>query len=124
MPSKGQRRKAALRDQARQYGLGVIIRPAPEIPPRFKFFPDVELVCYQRLLPKTLQSAGRQFRYVRISGDWQSIFDDLPAPDWVNRLPDGAQVAELSERYVSIFWDERAGLEDLDQLNQAIEFIH
>lgn len=44
-------------------------------------------------------------------------------PDWVQRLPGGAQVVELSERNVSIFWDERGGPEALDQIAQAIEFI-
>lgn len=123
MPSKGQRRKAAIRDEARQHGLRVSIRPPPEIPPRFRFFPDTELVCYERLLPKALQVTGRQFRYVRIQADWQSVFDDFTPPDWIQRLPGGAQVVELSERNVSIFWDERGGPEALAQIAQAIEFI-
>jgi len=123
MPSKGQRRKAALRDAARQYGLRVSIRPPPDIPPRFRFVPDGELVCYERMLPKGLQALGRQCRYVRLDNEWRSIFDDLPPPDWVRRLPEGAVVAELSERNASIFWDERGGLEDLATLHQAVELI-
>ena len=114
MPSKGQRRKAAIRDEARQHGLRVSIRPPPEIPPRFRFFPNTELVCYERLLPKALQAAGWQFRYV---------LDDFTPPDWIQRLPGGALVVELSERNVSIFWDERGGPEALDQIVQAIELI-
>lgn len=123
MPSKGQRRKAALRDAARQYGLRVSIRPPPDIPPRFRFAPDAELVCYERMLPNGLQAPGRQCRYVRLDNEWRSIFDDLPAPDWVHRLPEGAVVAELTERNASIFWDERGALEDLATLHQAIELI-
>jgi hypothetical protein len=123
MPSKGQRRKAAVRDQARQYGLRVSVRPPPEIPPRFRFATDTELVCYEKLLSKTLQLAGREVRFVRIGGVWQSILDEPTTPDWVLQLPDGVLVAELFERNVSIFWDERSGLEGLDQLNQAIESI-
>ena len=122
-PSKGQRRKAALRDEARQYGLRVSIRHPPDIPPRFRFAPADELVCYERMLPKVLQAAGRQCRYVRLDNEWRSIFDDLPPPDWVRRLPEGAVVAELSERNASIFWDERGALEDLATLHQAIELI-
>ena len=123
MPSKGQRRKAAVRDQARHYGLHVSIRPPPEIPPRFQFAADAELVCYQKLLPKALQCADRAHRYVYVGGQWQSIFDEEHPPDWVKKLPDGAVLAELSERNASIFWDERNGLEGLDRLHQAIEFI-
>ena len=123
MPSKGQRRKAAIRDQARQYGLRVSLRPPPEIPSRFEFSCEAELVCYERLLAKAMQAPGRQCRYVRIQGDWQSIFDDRSVPDWVTGLPGGAVVAELSERNASIFWDERGGVEALDQIHQAIELI-
>ena len=124
MPSKGQRRKAALRDEARHCGLRVSIRPPPDIPPRFRFVPDVELVCYERMLPKALEAMGGQCRYVRLDGAWQSIFDDQPPPGWVHQLPEGALVAELSERNVSIFWDERGGLEDLATLHQAIELLN
>jgi len=74
-------------------------------------------------LSKTLQLAGREVRFVRIGGVWQSILDEPTTPDWVLKLPDGVLVAELFERNVSIFWDERSGLEGLDQLNQAIESI-
>ena len=70
-----------------------------------------------------MQSPGRQCRYVRIQGDWQSVFDDRSVPDWVTGLPGGAVVAELSERNASIFWDERGGVEALDQIHQAIELI-
>jgi len=123
MPSKVQRQKAAIRDQARQHGLRVSIRPPPDIPPRFRFVPDSELVCYERMLPKSLQATGRRCCYVRLDGVWQSIFDDLTPPDWVTRLPQGALVAELSERNVSIFWDERGGPDDLSRLHQAIDLI-
>jgi hypothetical protein len=75
------------------------------------------------MLPKGLQAPGRQCRYVRLDNEWRSIFDDLPAPDWVRRLPEGAVVAELTERNASIFWDERGAFEDLATLHQAIELI-
>jgi hypothetical protein len=89
----------------------------------FDFFQIPNSFATNVYCPKRFRRQGRQFRYVRIQADWQSVFDDFTPPDWIQRLPGGAQVVELSERNVSIFWDERGGPEALDQIAQAIEFI-
>ena len=50
MPSKSQRARAALRDQARACNLRVSLRPLPPIPPRFRFESDDEFACYEKRL--------------------------------------------------------------------------
>ena len=123
MPSKSQRAKAALRDQARACNLRVSLRPLPPIPARFRFASDEEFACYERRLSARLHVAGRDDRFVSVDGEWSPTTGVSPAPKWLSALPSGAAFVELSEQAVSIFWNEKEGLEGLNTLSQAIDFI-
>ena len=123
MPSKSQRAKAALRDQARACNLRVSLRPLPPIPARFRFASDDEFACYARRLSTSLHVAGRDDRFVSIEGEWSPTTGVSPAPTWLSALPPGAAFVELSEQTVSIFWNEKEGVEGLHTLSQAIDSI-
>ena len=123
MPSKSQRAKAALRDQARACNLRVSLRPLPPIPARFRFASDEEFACYERRLSARLHVAGRDDRFVSVDGEWSPTTGVSPAPKWLSALPSGAAFVELSEQAVSIFWNEKEGLEGLNTLSQAIDSI-
>ena len=43
--------------------------------------------------------------------------------EWLSALPSGAAFVELSEQTVSIFWNEKEGVEGLNTLSQAIDSI-
>ena len=68
MPSKAQRQKAALRDEARDCALRVSMRPLPAIPARFRFTPDGELACYERRLQAGGKPPGRSEDFVYAGG--------------------------------------------------------
>ena len=121
MPSKSQRAKAALRDQARACNLRVSLRPLPPIPPRFLFKSDDEFACYEKRLPASLNVAGRDARFVSVGGKWCPTTGVSTAPKWLSALPSGAAFVELSEQTVSIFWNEKEGVEGLTMLSQAID---
>ena len=123
MPSKSQRAKAALRDQARTCNLRVFLRPLPAIPPRFRFASDDEFACYERRLPTHLRVAGRDARFVSVAGEWSPTTGVSTAPKWLSALPSGAAFVEFSEQTVSIFWNEKEGVEGLNTLSQAIDSI-
>ena len=123
MPSKSQRAKAALRDQARTCNLRVSLRPLPPIPPRFRFASDDEFACYERRLSAPLHLAGRDERFVSVDGEWYPTTGVSPAPKWLSALPSGAAFVELSEQTVSIFWNEKEGVEFLHDLSQAFDSI-
>ncbi len=123
MPSKTQRAKAALRDQARACNLRVSLRPLPAIPPRFRFASDDEFACYERRLSTPLHVAGRDERFVLIHGEWSPTTGISTAPKWLSALPSGVAFVELSEQTVSIFWNEKEGVEGLHMLLQAIDSI-
>ena len=123
MPSKSQRAKAALRDQARSCNLRVSLRPLPAIPPRFRFQADDEFACYERRLSVHLHQAGRDERFVSVDGEWSPTSGVLPAPSWLLALPSGTAFVELSEQSVCIFWNEKAGPDGLNRLSQAIDSI-
>ena len=123
MPSKSQRAKAALRDQARACNLRVSVRPLPTIPARFRFESDDEFVCYERRLPPHLHQAGRDKRFVSVDDEWSPTSGVSPAPGWLSALPSGAAFVELSEQTVSIFWNEKEGPDGLHILSQVIDYI-
>ena len=123
MPSKSQRAKAALRDQARACNLRVSLRPLPSIPARFRFESDDEFACYERRLPAHLHQAGRDERFVSIGGEWSPTIGVSSAPRWLSALPSGVAFVELSEQTVSIFWNEKEGPDGLNTLSQVIDSI-
>ena len=123
MPSKSQRAKAALRDQARACNLRVYLRPLPPIPARFRFQSDDEFACYERRLSPHLYLTGRDERFVSVDGEWSPTKGVSPVPKWLLALPSGAAFVELSEQTVSIFWNEKEGPDGLHTLSQAIDYI-
>ncbi len=123
MPSKAQRQKAALRDEARHCDLRVSMRPLPAIPARFRFAPDSELACYERRLPTGVQPSGSTENFVYAGGVWSPTKGVAAAPAWLVDLPLGAVFVELAEHTVSIFWDEKEGSEGLLKIKQAIDLI-
>ena len=123
MPSKSQRAKAALRDQARACNLRVSLRSLPQIPARFRFESDDEFACYERRLSPSLHLPGRDERFVSVDGEWSPTKGVSPVPKWLSALPSGAVFVELSEQTVSIFWNEKEGVEGLHTLSQAVDSI-
>ena len=123
MPSKSQRAKAALRDQARACNLRVSLRPLPPIPARFRLALDHEFACYESRLPTHLCLAGRDACFVSVDGEWSPTTGVSPSPKWLSALPSGVAFVELSEQTVSIFWNEKEGVEGLYTLSQAIDSI-
>ena len=125
MPSKAQRAKASLRDEARSScNLRVSLRPLPAIPARFRFQSDDEFACYERRLSAGRHQAGRDEAYVSVEGIWSPTTGVSSAPEWLGALPPGAAFVALSEHTVSIFWNEKEGPDGLAELAQAIDMIH
>ena len=123
MPSKAQRAKAALRDQARAHDLRVSLRPLPAVPARFRFAPEDELACYERRVPASGQNFGGETHYLCVDGQWWPTTGVEDAPGWLHYLPLGAAYVECRHESVSIFWDEKAGPEGLAKISQAIEIM-
>jgi len=123
MPTKSQRRKAALRDHARSCELRVSLRPLPAIPPRFRCEAEGELACYEHRLANALHVPNRRGEFVRAQGDWFPTTGVLQAPSWLAELPEGALYVEWLEKTVSIFWDEKEDLDGLMKIKQAIDLI-
>ena len=65
--------------------------------------------------------AGQDARFVSVGGEWSPTTGVSTAPAWLSALPSGAAFVELSEQTVSIFWNEKEGVEGLNMLSQAID---
>jgi hypothetical protein len=124
MPSKAQRAKAGLRDQARAHDLRVSLRPLPAVPARFRFEPEDELACYERRFPVSQQKSGGQVHYLCVDGLWWPTTGVEDVPGWLHYLPLGAAYVECRDESVSIFWDEKAGPEGLAKISQAIDLMN
>ena len=98
MPSKSQRAKAALRDEARGLSFRVSLRPLPAVPPRFLLQVDTELACYERRLPRSSPVPNRGESFVCVEGAWWPTRGAGNAPDWLAELPEGAVYAERVEQ--------------------------
>ena len=123
MPSKAQRAKAGLRDQARAHDLRVSLRPLPAVPARFRFEPEDELACYERRFPVLQQKSGGKAHYLCVDGQWWPTTGVDDVPGWLHYLPLGTAFVECRDESVSIFWDEKAGPEGLAKISQAIDLI-
>ena len=121
MPSKAQRRTAEVRDRAKELGLRVTLRPGPAVPARFRFAPERDLACYQQVHSQGKSALGEQRAYVLADGHWQPTQGASATPAWLSVLPPGAPLVEVSDRYISIFWDETEGLEGLESIRRAID---
>jgi hypothetical protein len=110
-----------VRDRAKALGLRVTLRPVPAVPARFRFEPDRDLACYQQVQSQGKLTLGEQRAYVWADGHWQPTQGASATPAWLTSLPPGAPLVEVSDRYISIFWDEREGLEGLETIRQAID---
>ena len=109
------------RDRAKDLGLRVTLRPVPAVPARFRFAPERDLACYQQIQSRSKSELGEHRAYVFAEGHWQPTQGASTAPAWLTMLPSGATLVEVSDRYLSIFWDEREGLEGLETIRQAID---
>ncbi len=123
MPSKSQRAKAALRDEARELSVRVSLRPLPVVPARFQLQVGAELACYELRFPVFLSSPNRVESYVFVEGAWWPTEGTRDAAGWLAELPEGVVYVERGDQAVSIFWDEKMGSEGLSMICQAIEKI-
>lgn len=122
MPSRSQRARAALRDQARAYKLRVSVRPVPEVPARFRFSCDRELVCYSYLFAKSSAAHHGEQLFVRVSDGWAVTQGLEEPPLWLTKLPDGVPLVTLSDHAISFFWDESEGEDGLRQIADTTAF--
>jgi hypothetical protein len=122
MPSRSQRARAALRDQARALKLRVSVRPLPDVPARFRFSSDRELVCYSRLLPKSSSAVHPEQLFVRVADGWAITQGLAEPPAWLSQLPKGVSLVLLSDHAVSFFWDESEGVDGLRQIADTTVF--
>jgi hypothetical protein len=122
LPSKRQRYLAELRDQAGAYGVQVRVRQLPEVPPRMRYVPAPDLMCYERVLEGRRAPPWRSSLFVRNeAGDWQSPDPERSPPALLDALPGGATLAVLGGQTLQIYWDEQGGEPALASIATAMD---
>lgn len=115
LPSKRQRDLEVARDAAREAGVIVSVREPRDLPPRLRRATDNTLVCYSvRLVPRHSRELARDL-YVRTTGGWESRSSES-VPSVLSELPEGAEVLAIGLDDIRVYWDERGGLEAVQQV--------
>lgn len=120
LPSKRQRYLASQRDYAAAQGLAVRLRQLPEIPPRFRFEPPYDLMCYEVSFDPRKRPDWKPGLFVRTDEGWQSRDSDRPIPSLAEALPVGAVVLVLGWDALRVFWDEEGGEAAVDQVAHVL----
>ena len=123
LPSEAQRYEAKVREHAMDRGVIVKLGSTPDIPARFRMPSDLSLVAYRRRRVDRHMSFDHPQVAVRSSGVWCSVPLEKSLTGSVLSLPDGAHIVELSEDYVSVFWDERGNVEAVDKVITVIDSL-
>jgi hypothetical protein len=84
---------------------------------------DLSLVAYRRRRVDRHLSFDHPQVAVKSLGVWCSVPLEKSVSGSVLSLPEGAQIVELSEDYVSIFWDEKGGVEAVDSVITVIDSL-
>ena len=120
LPSKRQRYLAAQREYAAAQGLAVRVRKLPEIPPRFRFEPPHDLVCYEVSFDSRKRPEWQPGLFVRTAEGWQSRDIDRAVPAATAALPSGAVILALGWDALRIFWNEEGGEAAIDQVANVL----
>ncbi len=120
LPTEAQRYEARIRDHAMQSGLLVKLETPPDVPARFRVRRDRNLVAYRlrRATPEPLFTES--VLAVKSDSRWVSVPLEKDLTDLMPTLPDGAQIAELSEFTVTLYWDEKGDTEAVDCVGSAL----
>ena len=123
LPSEAQRYEAKVREHAMDRGVIVKLGSTPDIPARFRMPSDLSLVAYRRRRVDRHLSFDHPQVAVKSLGVWCSVPLEKSVSGSVLSLPEGAHIVELSEDYVSIFWDEKGGVEAVDRIITVIDSL-
>ena len=120
LPSKVQRYEARIRDHASQCGITIKLEPVPEIPARFGYRASAHIVAYKKRRPESCLPCVEPKLAVRVDGVWASIPLEQPINQCFEELPEGVQIMELAEYYVSVYWNEKGGEDAVTSVDETL----
>ena len=120
LPSKVQRYEARIRGHASQCGITIKLEPAPEIPARFGYRASAHIVAYKKRRPESCLTCVEPKLAVRVDGIWASIPLEQPINQCFEELPEGVQIMELAEYYVSVYWNEKGGEDAVSSVDETL----
>jgi hypothetical protein len=120
LPSKAQRYEARIRGYASQCGITIKLEPSPEIPARFGYRASSHVVAYKKRRSESCLACVEPKLAVRVNGVWASIPLEQPINQCFETLPEGVQIMELAEYYVSVYWNEKGGEDAVSAVDETL----
>ena len=120
LPSKVQRYEARIRDHASQCGISIKLESPPEIPARFGYRASSHVVAYKKRRLEACLACVEPKLAVRVDGVWASIPLEQPINQCFDELPEGVQIMELAEYYVSVYWNEKGGEDAVSSVDETL----
>lgn len=120
LPSKVQRYEARIRDHASQCGISIKLESPPEIPARFGYRASSHVVAYKKRRLEACLACVEPKLAVRVDGVWASIPLEQPINQCFDELPEGVQIMELAEYYVSVYWNEKGGEDAVSLVDETL----
>ena len=120
LPSKVQRYEARIRDHASQCGISIKLESPPEIPARFGYHASSHVVAYKKRRLEACLACVEPKLAVRVDGLWASIPLEQPINQCFDELPEGVQIMELAEYYVSVYWNEKGGEDAVSLVDETL----
>lgn len=120
-PGPLERAIAAQREQARQAGLGVLLRPAPDW---LALPPGQRLVAHYTLPLATRESGRGRWRWHEGLGNWQPVGhpeDWLQAAPWPTPAPPGWLGLDVRADAVTLYWREDGDPASLQRITSTLQ---
>ena len=118
LPSKRQRKVAALREYAAVHGLFVEFRDAPTRGPVPAPIRDV--IYYGLRLPTSRTNAVESASWLKDPDGWRSVGPRLPAPEPIEELSEGIIAVSVDQFSCGVYWQETEGEEAVEQIRQVL----
>jgi hypothetical protein len=120
LPSKLQRRQAALREAAALKGLFVEFRSLPSAGSAAERLPKSGIIYYGLRLRPSRGRTQRGGAWLREEGAWRSLGARLPVPAPLEQLPPVVLAASVDEVSCGVYWREEGDKQTVEAIHGAL----
>lgn len=120
VPSRRQRRQAALRESAAVQGLFVEFRNLPTVSGATERVSHSGVIYYGLRLKPSRGRSRRRGAWRCEEGSWRPVGERLPVPEALQNLPPTVLAASVDEASCGVYWREEGEPSAVDEIGRAL----